>query len=620
MEVSTFKAEAARARIAGRSPLLRLQSDERLVALTRKGNHAAFEALVARYQTRLAGFCRHMLGSREDAEDVLQEVFAAAFNAIQADDREILVRPWLYRIARNRSLNHLRRQKPIGVDSMDVHLADQGQTTADKAHQREEFRQLIEDVQGLAETQRTALLLREMEHLSYEQIALAMDTTVPAVKSLLVRARMGLAEAAESRLLTCDEVRLELGEAAEGLKRLSSPVRRHVKDCERCGAFRDHLRDTNKALAAVFPVGGLLLFKNAILGWFGHGTGSAAGAAGAACRRRRRGRCRGRRRRHHRRRDGELGRHGRPRRPGHQGRRRPGRRRGRHGRRRRGPPRAPPRPPPGGRRRRPGRHAAARAPRAGPARRPPHRHARPGRARPRDGQARRAQAEGERRATQARADHDDPGDHHHAQAGRPRRRGSRARADPVGLGHGDAADDGHDADRRHLLDGVRAGRRVHGPALVGRAGAPVLGSAAASVVRAGARADVAGPADRGPADRRRARARHADPVIDFDDFMAVDMRVGRIVAVDEFPEARKPAWKLTVDFGEEIGTKRSSAQITNYARDELEDRLVVAVVNFPPRQIGPFMSEVLVLGAYGEQGEVLLLNPEPNAPLGSRIG
>jgi tRNA-binding protein len=108
--------------------------------------------------------------------------------------------------------------------------------------------------------------------------------------------------------------------------------------------------------------------------------------------------------------------------------------------------------------------------------------------------------------------------------------------------------------------------------------------------------------------------------IDFDQFLAVDMRVGRVVGVEEFPEARKPAWKLTIDFGEEIGTRRSSAQITNYARDELEGRRVVAVVNFPPRQIGPFMSEVLVLGAYGEQGEVLLLNPEPDAPLGSRIG
>jgi tRNA-binding protein len=109
-------------------------------------------------------------------------------------------------------------------------------------------------------------------------------------------------------------------------------------------------------------------------------------------------------------------------------------------------------------------------------------------------------------------------------------------------------------------------------------------------------------------------------VIDFDHFMAVDMRVGRVVQVDDFPEARRPAWKLTVDFGEEIGTKRSSAQITNYDREDLEGRLVVAVVNFPPRQIGPFMSEVLVLGAYGAEGEVLLLNPEPDAPLGSRIG
>jgi len=82
-------------------------------------------------------------------------------------------------------------------------------------------------------------------------------------------------------------------------------------------------------------------------------------------------------------------------------------------------------------------------------------------------------------------------------------------------------------------------------------------------------------------------------VIDYDDFAKVDMRVGRILEVEDFPEARKPAWKLKIDFGEEIGVKRSSAQITNYSREELEGRLVVAVVNFPPRQIGPFMSAVL---------------------------
>ena len=107
--------------------------------------------------------------------------------------------------------------------------------------------------------------------------------------------------------------------------------------------------------------------------------------------------------------------------------------------------------------------------------------------------------------------------------------------------------------------------------------------------------------------------------IDFDQFLAVEMRVGRIVEVEDFPEARKPAWKLRIDFGSEIGVKRSSAQITNYAREELEGRLVVAVVNFPPRQIGPVRSEVLTLGASDEAGRVILLAPDTDVPLGARI-
>jgi tRNA-binding protein len=111
-----------------------------------------------------------------------------------------------------------------------------------------------------------------------------------------------------------------------------------------------------------------------------------------------------------------------------------------------------------------------------------------------------------------------------------------------------------------------------------------------------------------------------EPEISFDDFMRVDMRVGRIVEVEDFPEARKPAWKLRVDFGPEIGVRRSSAQIKNYSREELDGRLVVGVVNFPPRQIGPVRSEVLVLGTYTADGTVLLLSPEPNAALGDRVG
>ncbi len=109
-------------------------------------------------------------------------------------------------------------------------------------------------------------------------------------------------------------------------------------------------------------------------------------------------------------------------------------------------------------------------------------------------------------------------------------------------------------------------------------------------------------------------------VLTWEEFDAVEMRVGRIVTVESFPEARVPAWKLTIDFGRELGVKRSSAQLTHYSREELEDTLVVAVVNFPPRQIGPFSSEVLVLGALdGEQG-VVLLRPDRGIAPGAAIG
>ena len=107
--------------------------------------------------------------------------------------------------------------------------------------------------------------------------------------------------------------------------------------------------------------------------------------------------------------------------------------------------------------------------------------------------------------------------------------------------------------------------------------------------------------------------------ITIDDFNKVDIRVGRIVAVEDFPEARKPAWKLTIDFGPGIGTKRSSAQLRPlYTREELMGRCVLAVVNFPPRQIGPMMSEVLTLGVPGPGGTILV-EPERDAPLGARL-
>jgi RNA polymerase sigma factor (sigma-70 family) len=286
LEASALTHASRRGLLARRSPLLKLQGDEKLIAMARSGNPGAFETIVDRYQGRLLGFCRQMLGSTEDAEDVLQEVFVNAYKAMLADEREINLRPWLYRIARNRCLNYLRKPKADAQESMDMVPEVDAASTAEKVHNREEFRQILSDVNKLPETQRAALLLREMDALSYEEIAAAMDTTVPSVKSLLVRARISLTEASQARLLTCGEVRIELSEAAEGLRKASAPVRRHVRECEECADFRSQLRSNEKALAALFPVGPLIAFKGFILAKLGFGgaggAGASAGGASAA--------------------------------------------------------------------------------------------------------------------------------------------------------------------------------------------------------------------------------------------------------------------------------------------------------------------------------------------------
>src|SRR5207302_4447652 len=160
-------------------------------------------------------------------------------------------------------------------------LSEHGASTADKVHDREQFRLLVGDIQGLPETQRTALVLREMDALSYDQIAEAMETTVPGVKSLLVRARIALAEAAEARQLSCEDVRLELGEVAEGIrKKPDALARRHLRTCTRCSTFQGQLKKTNKALAALLPIGPLAALKHLALAHIGHSAGTGSASAG----------------------------------------------------------------------------------------------------------------------------------------------------------------------------------------------------------------------------------------------------------------------------------------------------------------------------------------------------
>ena len=175
--------------------------------------------------------------------------------------------------------------KPVadGRDSRTTRSTRNGAPTADVVHKRADLRHLIEDVHKLPETQRTALLLREIDDLSYEQIAETMDTTVPSVKSLLVRARMSLAEAAEARQLSCDDVRRELAEIAEGLHKITPPLRRHMRECDMCRSYRKELSRTSTAMALALPVGPFLILKKLALlklgfAAFGGGAGGAGGA------------------------------------------------------------------------------------------------------------------------------------------------------------------------------------------------------------------------------------------------------------------------------------------------------------------------------------------------------
>jgi len=179
------------------SSLLRLRSDETLVARFRSGDADAYTAIVARYRERLIAYARRVLCGSDDAEDVIQDVFLRAHRALLADDRAMTLKPWLYRIAHNRCMDLLRRPLPQTDELSDEHPS--ALDVPGHAQAREEFDAIVADIGGLPDQQRSALLIRELEGLSYEDLAATPDTTVGAVKSLLVRARVNLAEAAEAR-------------------------------------------------------------------------------------------------------------------------------------------------------------------------------------------------------------------------------------------------------------------------------------------------------------------------------------------------------------------------------------------------------------------------------------
>ncbi|HEX8207900.1 MAG TPA: RNA polymerase sigma factor [Solirubrobacteraceae bacterium] len=180
---------------------LHARSDDQLVAAFRDGREDAFAVIAERYRERLVAYARHMLRARGQAaaEDVVQDVLIRAYRALRADSRPMALRAWLYRIAHNRCLDELRGERP-SAELLDEELPGASSTDPVVAFgRRERLRELVGDIRSLPDQQRSALVIRELDGLSYAELAEALDTTVPAIKSLLVRARMNLAEAAGAR-------------------------------------------------------------------------------------------------------------------------------------------------------------------------------------------------------------------------------------------------------------------------------------------------------------------------------------------------------------------------------------------------------------------------------------
>ena len=262
-------------------PLLRLRSDEQLVALFRAGHDEAFRTIHERYHTRLFAYTRQMLARHHDAEDALQDVFVRVYTSLRASDRgAVKLRPWLYRAAHNRCIDELRRPAPASEEAMEG-IQSPHQDPSVQVVEREAFDSLVEDIRRLPVQQRSALLMRELGGAHYAEIALALGTTVPAVKSLLVRARITLASAIEARDTACATIREELTLAHDGRVRPNAMARAHLRDCAGCRDFRHELRGTSRQLAGLVPTLGPLAVLAKALGFGGAGGGASAGGGAA---------------------------------------------------------------------------------------------------------------------------------------------------------------------------------------------------------------------------------------------------------------------------------------------------------------------------------------------------
>ena len=271
-----FASDALPVGVLGSRRLLALAGDDALVAQMRRGNEAAFEVAFDRYGPQILGFCRHMLGSTEEAEDAAQHTFAAAFRDLGLNaDRSVALKPWLYTIARNRcvSLLRVRREQPAVPHELSTIAL------ADEVERRAEVQELLADMLELPDDQRAALLLSQGGALSHAEVAEVLGCETAQVKGLVFRARTALIQRREARETPCAAIREQLASLRGGALRRTE-LRHHLRGCPGCRAFREHVRQQRRLLGAALPAAPSLALKASVLGGSTGGGGLAAAIGG----------------------------------------------------------------------------------------------------------------------------------------------------------------------------------------------------------------------------------------------------------------------------------------------------------------------------------------------------
>ena len=275
-----MRSNAARRSRRPHPGLARLQSDERLVERAKKGDQRAFEAIFERYHQDLYRFCLTLTGSRQDAEDALQGAMVKLMRALPGEPRDIRLRPWIYRIARNEAIDTVRRRREVAAVAPEQVAPGPG--LAETAEARERLGRLIDDLGELPERQRAALVMRELGDLEFAEIAVALETSAEAARQAVYEARVSLRHMEAGREMTCDEVVWAITEA-DGRVIRRREIQAHLRECADCRAFQGSIARRRGELRAISPLpvaASAALLQGALGAGSGPMSGGLAGAAG----------------------------------------------------------------------------------------------------------------------------------------------------------------------------------------------------------------------------------------------------------------------------------------------------------------------------------------------------